>query len=181
MKYTLLILPILGTLFLGNAFATQHGSSDVLIERIQAMEERIAALESRFTFASFMPDFAERFHVMHRAAESDDWAVASHELQEMKSMIESSTTIDAEKGQLFQAMMGPVMTKMDGAIGHANKKKMTALLGEAVETCNSCHVATGSPFIKVTLDTSESLSMRHPHAFTMQKMDHAHKHGTGMN
>jgi hypothetical protein len=140
------------------------------------MEERIAALESRFTFASFMPDFAERFHVMHRAAESDDWAIASHELQVMKSMVESSTTIDAEKGNLFKAMMGPVMTKMDSAIGHANMEKMSTLLSEAVQTCTSCHVATGSPFIKVTLDATEALSMRHPHAFSKQKLDHAHKH-----
>jgi len=161
---------------LGHALADQDKNTRQLIERILVLEERIAVLESRFSFASFMPDFAERFHVMHRAAESDDWAVASHELQIMKSMAESSTTIDAEKGELFKAMMGPVMAKLDGAIGHANKKKMATILSEAIQTCNSCHVATGSPFIKVTLDATEALSMRHPHVFTKQKPDHAHKH-----
>lgn len=154
----------------GSVYANLHTNVDRLMEQIKAMEGRITILESRFTFASFMPDFAERFHVMHRASDSEDWAVASHELQTMKQLIVSSKYIDAEKGALFQAMMGPVIDKMDNAISHANGKKMTAALTEAVQTCNACHTATGSPFIKVTLDATESLSMRHPHEFTKQKM-----------
>lgn len=154
----------------GSVYANLHTNVDQLMEQIKAMEGRITILESRFTFASFMPDFAERFHVMHRASDSEDWAVASHELQTMKQLIVSSKYIDAEKGALFQAMMGPVIDKMDNAISHANGKKMTAALTEAVQTCNACHTATGSPFIKVTLDATESLSMRHPHEFTKQKM-----------
>lgn len=154
----------------GSVYANLHTNVDRLMEQIKAMEGRITILESRFTFASFMPDFAERFHVMHRASDSEDWAVASHELQTMKQLIVASKYIDAEKGALFQAMMGPVIDKMDNAISHANGKKMTAALTEAVQTCNACHTATGSPFIKVTLDATESLSMRHPHEFTKQKM-----------
>lgn len=175
MKKLILIIVFLGSVLTSAAFASQHQNLGQLMERIQAMEQRIEMLESRFTFASFMPDFAERFHVMHRATESGDWAVASHELQEMKSMMESSTTIDAEKGNLFKAMMGPVLEDMDNAIAHSNNKKMTALLDQAVQTCNSCHVATDSPFINVTLDATGSLSMRHPHIFKEQKMaSHMH-------
>ena len=149
----------------GSVFANQDANVEQLRQQIKMLEERIMALESRFTFASFMPDFAERFHIMHRASESEDWAVASHELQIMKQLIASSGSIDAEKGALFQAMMGPVIDKMDNAISHAN----------AVQTCNACHTATGSPFIQVTLDVTESLSMRHPHKFTKQKMGkHTH-------
>ena len=175
MKFTLFSVVIAISIFTNHVYANQDNSLEQLMVRMQAMEERIAILESRFTFASFMPDFAERFHVMHRAAESEDWAVAGHELEEMKSMMASSTTIDAEKGKLFQAMMGPVIEDMDNAIAHSNNKKMTASLERAVQVCNSCHVATGSPFINVTLDATGTLSMRHPHAFKMQKMG-KHKH-----
>ena len=132
-------------------------------------------LESRISFASIMPDFAERFHVMHRASDREDWAIAGHELQVMKKIIETSTTINADKGLLFQTMMGPVFEKMDSAIAHSNKEKMAALLGEAAQTCNNCHVATGSAFLKVTLDSNNAMSMRHPHVLTKQKMAaHAH-------
>ena len=176
MKSVLIILAFIGSLSTNSAFANQHSDSKLLLERIEALEKRLTMLESRFTFASFMPDFAERFHVMHRAAEAEDWAVAGHELQEMKNMVESSTAIDTEKGQLFQAMMGPVIEQMEGAIGHGDEKKMHTLLNQATQTCNSCHVATGSPFIQVSLDTSETLSMRHPHALMMQKSDMKHMH-----
>lgn len=175
MKSTLIIMSIMGALFLGNAFANEDSHSARLLERIQVLEERLAVLESRFSFASFMPDFAERFHVMHRASDVEDWAVAGHELQVMKQLIDSSISIDAEKGQLLQAMMGPVMENMEKAINHSDKKKMTALLGEAIQACNSCHVATGSAFIQVTLDANNAMSMRHPHVLTKQKMV-AHGH-----
>ncbi len=179
MKYTLLFISIMGTFFMGNAFATQdfHEGSDAnsLITRLQAIEARMSVLESRLSFASFMPDFAERFHVLHRASEAKDWAVAGHELMEMKSIIESSTAVDHDKGVLFQAMMGPVVEKMDSAIAHSNSEEMAPLIIEAAQTCNNCHVATGSPFIKVSLNVTETLSMRHPHAFAPQKMA-AHGH-----
>lgn len=175
MKVKILIVAIVGSLFMAAASAEQDKNMEQLLERIQAMEERIAILESRFSFASFMPDFAERFHVMHRATESEDWAVASHELQEMRGMMESSTTIDSEKGNLFKVMMGPVIEEMADAIAHSNSKKMAATLDRAVQACNNCHVATGSPFINVTLDASGTLSIRHPHAFKMQKMG-SHMH-----
>ena len=176
MRYLLLILACTGAIFTSSSFANLHGNSKDLMDRIEAMETRIAVLESRFTFASFMPDFAERFHVMHRAVEAKDWAVAGHELQEMKNMVDSSTTIDAEKGQLFQAMMGPVIEEMEGAINHGDENKMHKLLSQATQTCNSCHAATGSPFIKVSLDSTGTLSMRHPHALTKQIADMKHMH-----
>lgn len=167
----ILVLPVI----FGNLLANQDLDTKQLLSRIQAMEERLAVLEGRVTFSSFMPDFAERFHVMHRASKAGDWAVASHELEVMKQIIASSKSIDVDKGTLFQAMMGPVVEKLDDAIKHADQEKMTASLSEAVQVCNSCHVATGSPFVKVTLDATESLSMRHPHQFSEQKMG-KHKH-----
>ena len=175
MKSAYLKLALIGSLLLSNSFANEDIDSHQLLKRIEALETRIVVLESRFSFTSFMPDFAERFHVMHRAVDSDDWAVAGHQLQEMMGMVESSTTIDLEKGNLFKAMMGPILKEMEGAIGHSKKEKMATLLPKAVQTCNSCHVATGSPFINVTLDATGSLSMRHPHAFKMQMMGkHTH-------
>jgi len=175
MRKVFYIVVVAVTVSVGSVFASQDANVEQLKEQIKALEGRITLLESRFTFASFMPDFAERFHIMHRASESEDWAVASHELQIMKQLIASSSSIDADKAVLFQSMMGPVVDKMDSAISHANEKKMNAALSEAVQICNACHTATGSPFIKVTLDATESLSMRHPHKFTKQKMGkHTH-------
>ena len=49
MKSILLIMSIMGTLFLRPAFASQDSNTERLVERIQALEERLAAMESRFS------------------------------------------------------------------------------------------------------------------------------------
>jgi hypothetical protein len=177
MKAILFIMPIMGTFFLGNAFASQDSNSSQLIERIQVLEERLAVLESRFSFASFMPDFAERFHVMHRAGESGDWAVASHELQEMMRLSRLSKSIDADNGKLMGAMMEPSFEALEHAIEDSNHEKFEKALTQTIDTCNACHTATGSSFVQVTLEVRGSLSMRHPHSFMEREMPRGHSHG----
>jgi hypothetical protein len=177
MRFSIFFVSIMGTLFLSNAFANQHNNSDRLMERIQALEERIALLESRYSFAFFMPDFAERFHVMHRAGESGDWAVASHELQTMKQIMQLSTSADADKGKLMMAMLGPNFEALEHAIEDGSHGKFEKALTQTIDTCNACHTATGSSFVQVTLDTSDSLSMRHPHKFMAQQAPVGHAHG----
>jgi len=177
MKSLFVILTIMGSLFGGHALASQHSNSDRLMERIQALEERIAVLESRITFASFMPDFAERFHVMHRAGESGDWAVASHELQTMKQIMQLSTSIDADKGKLMMAMLEPNFEALEHAIEDGNHGKFEKALTQTIDTCNACHTATGSSFVQVSLDAADSLSMRHPHKFMQQQAPVGHTHG----
>jgi len=175
MKQTFYLMMLVIGILNGNVLANQDLDSKKLLQRIHALEERITVLESRFTFATFMPDFAERFHVMHRASDAGDWAVASHELQIMKQFIALSKSIDAEKGTLLENMMGASMKNAENAINHANANKMVAAMAEMVQACNACHIATGSPFINVTLDATGSLSMRHPHRFSKQKTgSHTH-------
>ena len=149
---------------------------EVLERQIEALQARIAALEAHRTFTTFMPNFAERFHVMHRAGESGDWAIAAHELQEMKRLTRLSTSIDADKGKLMQAMMTPSFEELESAIGHSNHKKFEKALIQTTNTCNACHTATGSDFVQVTLDPAEALSIRHPHKFSEQKMQGGHSH-----
>ncbi len=147
--------------------------------QIEALQARVKALEAQQTFTSFMPNLAERFHVMHRAGEASDWAVASHELEEMKRITALSPTIDKEKGQLMQAMMGTSYAALEEAIEHGNHEKFEKALEQTISTCNSCHVATGSEFVEVTLNARESLSMRHPHRFMRREMPSGHTHGHG--
>ena len=150
---------------------------EALQRQIEALQTRIAALEAYRTFTSFMPNFSERFHVMHRAGEAGDWAVASHEMQEMKRLALLSTSIDAEKGQLMQAMMGPTFEALEKAIEHGNHEKFEKALVQTIDTCNACHAATGSDFVQVTLDARDSLSLRHPHKLMPRAVPGGHSHG----
>ncbi len=150
---------------------------EALERRIEKLQGRVEALEAARSFASFMPNFSERFHVMHRAGEAGDWAVASHELAEIQRLSRLSVSINPERGELMEQMMRPRFEALEEAIEHGNETKFHAALVQTVTTCNACHVATGSEFIEVKLDARDSLSIRHPHRFMHREMPGGHDHG----
>ena len=156
---------------------SNKGKFEALERQIEALQTRIAALEAQQTFTSFMPDFAERFHVMHRAGEAGDWAVASHEFQEMKRLTNLSTNIDAKNGNLMQQMMKPSFEALENAIGHGNQEKFQQALVQTIDICNACHTATGSAFVQVTLNAHDSMGLRHPHKLMQREMAGGHSHG----
>ena len=181
MKSISLILPIIA-LIVGTLPVAKASSDDANLQSMQKalleLQIRVEALEAvKPTFTSLMPNFSERFHVMHRAGEAGDWAVAGHELAEMKRLTALSSYIDAKNGALMQGIMGPRLEALEAAIKHGNLGKFEAALVETVSSCNACHKASGSPFIQVVLDARDSISLRHPHALGHSELDGEHSHG----
>ncbi len=142
----------------------QLKTQDDLAKEIKALRERVATLEAlKPSFTNFMPDFAERFHVTHRAGDAGDWAVALHEVEEMQRLTGISRYIDPKRGALMQAFMDGNLRNLSEAIKKGNASSFQAALKDTVASCNGCHTASGST-ITVSLNVDESLSMRHPHA-----------------
>ena len=149
---------------------------DDLAREIKALRQRVAELEAlKPGFTNFMPNFSERFHVMHRAGDVGDWAVAAHEVDEMQRLAGVSKYIDPKLGGLMTAFMDGNLRKLKEAIEHGNPKSFQAALKDTVASCNGCHTATGST-IAVTLNVDDSLSMRHPHALRKSTVPEQHKH-----
>lgn len=181
MKTIALILPAIA-LIAGISSAAKADSDEVDIQSLQQqlliLQKRVDVLEAlKPTFTGFMPNIAERFHVLHRAGEAGDWAVAGHELAELKRLTALSVNIDAEMGTLMQGMMGSSFEALENAIEHGNGEKLQTALEQTVNACNACHTATGSPFTQVVLDAKRSISMRHPHALANREMAGGHMHG----
>lgn len=152
------------------------GTLEDLKAEVERLRERVAALEAlKPTMTTMMPDFAERFHVMHRAGDAGDWAVAAHEAAEMKRLLELAPLIDAKTGPLMQAFMTGHLRKLGETIGHGDKRGFEQALGETVASCNGCHKASGSA-IRVALDVEEGLSMRHPQALESAPAPKGHTH-----
>lgn len=166
------------TLMLPSGQAHEDAASTEVLQRLEALEHRLSALEAARSFATFMPDLAERFHVMHRAGDAGDWALAAHELAEIRRLTRQSSDIDPERGKLMQAMMQEEFQRLDEAIEHSNGEKFSSALKSTIGACNGCHVATGVSFVEVTLDASDGLSMRHPHRLIMRDAPEGHHHGS---
>ena len=137
------------------------------IEELRAVVARLQALQP--TFATFMPEFSERFHVMHLAGEAGDWGVAAHELSELKRLVGLGKLIDPTKGRLMESFMSGDLHKINEAISHGNEKAFLKAMNDSVENCNRCHVAGAAAYIKVSLNLKEILNIRHSHKFVRTK------------
>lgn len=150
-----------------------------LREEVRALREAVRSLQAtQPTTTALMPDFAERFHVMHYAGEAGDWAVATHELLEMQRIMKVIGRVNPEYGEMMQGFMSPSFEALNAAIEHGDRPAFSEALAGTVENCNACHTGVGSGFVEVTLDVDESLSMRHPHRLQPSEKpgDHAHSH-----
>ena len=178
-------------LLLASSFVPGIVSADEDSKRIQELASQVAALKAevteltkvveslkftRPTITMLMPDFAERFHVMHYAGEAEDWAVAAHELQGLRHLVEVMQQVDPEKGSMVNGFLDANFNQLDAAIEHDNVESFTKAMDETLGSCNSCHVAAGSPSMKITLDARNSLSMRHSHDLGKSKMPGEHMH-----
>lgn len=94
----------------------------------------LEALKPKFT--NFRPNFSERFHVIHRASDAGDWAVAAHEVKEMQRLTGVSKYIDPKLGELMLAFMDGNQRRLEEAIEHGNSKSFQAALTDTVASCN---------------------------------------------
>lgn len=149
----------------------------VLHATVDKLQKQVAELEAlKPTFTVFMPDFSERFHVLHAAGEAGDWAVADHELKEMHRMLGLAKAIDPQKGQLMNIMLEENLESLETAVQHRSEPAFLRALSNTAATCNKCHTAVGSPFIRVSLDVPDGLTMRHPHRLVHSKPMTGHAH-----
>jgi hypothetical protein len=163
---------------------SESKQTQALTKEVRALSAKVADLQKSLLLLEalkpnltvLMPDFSERFHVMHYAGEAGDWAVAAHEFQELQRMVKIMTMLDPEKGALMEGFMKGGFDKINAAIEHGNAESFDSALNETLNGCNACHAAVGSEFVQVTLDAERSLSMRHSHKFMHNKMMGEHKH-----
>lgn len=159
-----------------DAVAVQDALSRIE-QQLTAISERLTRLEALMpSYTQKMPEMAERLHIMHAAGDAGDWALASHELLVLKSLIAQFEAIDAGKGSMMRGFLTKPFDDLANAIDHGNAAKFKSSLDETVKSCNACHTAVGSEFMRVTLDTSTGATLRHPHVFTESKGDHTHAH-----
>lgn len=159
---------------------------DRLTREVEALTEEVAQLRAKVelldairpTVTMLMPSIAERFHVMHYAGDAQDWALASHELLGIRHLLDVISRVDPEKGAVANGFLAANLDRLDAAIEHGNGEAFATAIKQTVESCNSCHVAVGSPSMVVTLDVVDQLSLRHSHQLAQSEKpgEHTHKH-----
>lgn len=186
MKISFRFLPILVMAMQSPALLASSHSDELmaLSDQVSTLQQEVAELRKsvdmlmklRPSVTMMMPNISERLHVMHYAGDAQDWAVASHELQAIKSLVGRMQMVDPEKGAMANGFLLGNFNQLEAAIEHENGESFDEALEATVANCNSCHVAVGSPSMKVTLDATDSLSMRHSHDLEKSAKPGDHKH-----
>ncbi len=144
------------------------------VSRLRVEVDTLNAI--RPTVTTLMPAIAERFHVMHYAGDAEDWALAAHELTGIWHLVEIIRRVDPNTGALADGFLQPHFDRLEAAIEHGNRDEFSRALDSSVEACNACHVAVGSPTMRVALDAADSLSLRHSHVLAPTEKPGEHKH-----
>jgi hypothetical protein len=186
LRFTSYLLLVLVSSYFPNPVAANEESKQIqeLASQVAALKDEMAELKKMVeslraaqpTVTMLMPNFAERLHVMHYAGEAGDWAVASHELLGLKHLVKVMQQVDPEKGAIANGFLGANFKQLDTAIEHENLGSFRKSLDNTVSNCNGCHVAVGSPAMKITLDVNDNLSIRHSHDLVKSKMPGEHMH-----
>lgn len=186
MKISLRILPVLLMVLQSPALLASSDSDELkaLSDQVSTLQQEVAELKKsvdmlmklRPSVTMLMPNISERFHVMHYAGDAQDWALASHELLALKSLVDRMQMIDPEKGAMANGFLRGNFNKLEAAIEHENAESFDEALEATVTNCNGCHVAVGSPSMKVSLNSSDTLSLRHSHALEKSEKPGEHKH-----
>lgn len=74
--------------------------------KLQEIEKKLEVLTP--DFARLMPEYSERFHVLHFAGEAEDWATAKHELHEIEGLREIGEVVDPQKGLCSGRLKMPI-------------------------------------------------------------------------
>ncbi len=146
--------------------------SEALRAELEELRATVELLKPSLT--RLMPDFAERFHVTHRAGDAEDWAVGTHELLGMQQVVALAKQVEPDRAALFDAFMAQPFEDLESAIEHTDRQAFDKALTQTIQSCNGCHQAVGSPFIEVVLDARTSLSMRHPLKLDVSKPPREH-------
>lgn len=102
-----------------------------------------------------MIEYGNRYYVMYYAAKSGNWELAKYQLKEAREIQEVGEATRPERAPLLKAFEGSYLDQVDKAIDAEDWSQFEMAYNKGIEGCNSCHAATGFPYIKFTLPPNQ--------------------------
>lgn len=86
---------------------------------------------------------------LYFAGMNGNWDLAYHENHEMEETFEQLDETDDHEIEDYIKMIYPSLENLESAIESKNKEQFIKYFEKLNVTCNSCHIATNHPFIKI--------------------------------
>jgi len=154
----LLSTAVIGLMFSVSANAKSMGDEVVPTKHNKALTlAQIADIQPGL--GTVMIEYGHRFYLAYYAAQAANWGLAEYQIKEQTEIQEVGEITrpgHAEQLKNFEhTYLDPIMA----AIKAKDWNKFSNAYAEAVDGCNSCHVATGHGFIRYTLPSSAPVSL----------------------
>jgi len=102
-----------------------------------------------------MTQVGHRFELLGRAIQANRWELAEFELGELRETFDDvavaaiPTDVKADVRQLAKGVIPAIESALSGAVAHRDLAIATAAFATAAKACNSCHQASGKPYIEI--------------------------------
>ncbi|MCX9011564.1 MAG: hypothetical protein OIN66_10645 [Candidatus Methanoperedens sp.] len=101
-----------------------------------------------------MMEYANRFWSMYYAAKSNNWDLAGYQLKEAIEIQEVGETTRPARAPMLKAFESSFLGTLNNTINAKDFNAFQTAYNNTIDGCNSCHIATGFPYIKYTLPSS---------------------------
>ncbi len=95
-----------------------------------------------------MQEYGKRFAMVKLAADAADWGMAGYQLDEAIEIQEVGETTRPGNADMLSSFEHSYLDPLAEAIEAKDKVAFDSAYSEAIEGCNSCHVATGHPYVR---------------------------------
>ncbi len=119
---------------------TEHG--DLTVQQIANIQPGMA---------STMLEYAARFSGIYYAAKAGNWDLANYELSRATEVQKIAETTRPRNAQMLKDFEQVNLVPLGKAITGRDFDVFQTAFNRTVEACNTCHNATGNPFIKFAL------------------------------
>ncbi|HUL43913.1 MAG TPA: hypothetical protein VLY03_06110 [Bacteroidota bacterium] len=138
----------------------QHDNTDNKI----SIEDRLKKLESTAPgVGEVMSGVQLHFGKLYFAGQAENWKLADFELDEITENLDNAALMRPEEhgvklGGVVDAFKQSQLADLKHAVDTRNEKEFHQKYLESMAVCNSCHAATGRPFIVITEPTAPPVS-----------------------
>jgi hypothetical protein len=134
----------------GASSCTQGGETPSMETRIEALEAAMPGV------GDLMSNVQLHFAKLYYGARAGNWDLATFELQELEENLEKAVRLRPEENgvrlkEIYGAFKGTELEAMKRAAVSKDPASFERAYRQSVTVCNSCHAATGRPFLTITL------------------------------
>ncbi len=134
---------------------TQADAQALIEDKMNTIDRSLALWNIQPGLGTVMMEYGLRFALAWQAAQAGNWEMTEYQLDEALEIQEVGEVTRPAKASLLKAFENEHMDPLFDAIQARNLAQFQSAYNSAIDGCNSCHQATGHPYVRVRVPTAD--------------------------